>query len=142
MAAGGGVHVVAGVVAGGDVLDPEAAGLLDQALELHLGVAPRAGDGRPAGEIVLHERRDHPLAERALEVDHVVGDAEPARDRPGVVQVLEGAAAAEGRRLALRLIVELHRHADDVVAGGLQQRGGDRRVHPPDIATTILIRRV
>ena len=49
------------------------------------------------------------------------------RDAPRVVQVVDRAAGAEAAALAL--IVELHRHADDVVALLGEQRRGDRRIH-------------
>ena len=54
-------------------------------------------------------------------------NAERLGDAAGVVDVLAGAAGALAvRRLAV--IVELQRHADDVVAGALQQAGDDRGI--------------
>ncbi len=56
-----------------------------------------------------------------------MGDAEPGGDVARVVDVLAGAAGAlaVGRRA---MVVELHRHADDVVAFARQQRRGDARI--------------
>jgi hypothetical protein len=120
-------------VAGGDGLDPESAGLSDQALELHLGVAARAGQRRPALHVVPDERRDDAVVERALEVHDVVRDPETRGHRLGVVQVVERAAAPERRTLARGLVVELHRHADDLVARlleeGRRHRGIDAAGH-------------
>ena len=45
----------------------------------------------------------------------------------GVVQVVEAAAGPE-RLGAVALVVQLHRQADDVVAGLDEQAGGDRRI--------------
>ena len=76
----------------------------------------------------LHEIRDHLIGELALEVDDVVRDADARGDTPRVVQVVDGAAGAEPRRLAgraLRLVVELHRQPDDLMALAGEQRGGD-----------------
>ena len=60
-----------------------------------------------------------------------MGDAEARGHRPGVVEVLEGAAAAEGGARALRLVVELHRHADHLVALLPEQGGGHGGVDAP-----------
>ena len=54
-----------------------------------------AGDRRPPGGVLAHEIRDHRLGELLLEVDDVVGEPDPRRDAPRVVQVVERAAGAE-----------------------------------------------
>ena len=128
MAAGAFVLVSLRVMAGGHLADAQAAGLLHEARELHLGVAARAGDGRPALPVVAHEGLDHSFAEGTLQAQHVVGDAEAGRHRLRVVEVVERAAAAEGRPRAVRLVVELHGDAHHLVPLLLEERGGHRGV--------------
>ena len=90
-------------------------------------VAGDAGDRRLARDIGAGEGLDHLLAELRLVIEHVMGDAEPGGDVARVVDVLAGAAGAlaVGRRA---VVIELHRHADDVVAVARQQRRGDARI--------------
>ena len=67
------------------------------------------------------------LAEAALIVEDVMGDAEPVGDGAGVVDVLAGAAGpAAPDRLAM--IVELEGDADHLGAAARRQRGHDRAV--------------
>jgi len=95
IAAADGVAVLASVVAGRDVLDAQRPGPRQQALELHLAVAPCTRQGGAAVEILAHEGGDHPVLERALQVDDVVRDRELRGNGLRVVEVIEGAAAAE-----------------------------------------------
>src|SRR5262245_58696462 len=74
LTARGGIVVLARVVSGRDVLDAEGSRARQQALELDLGIAPRARQGSAPLEIVADEGGDHSVLERALEVDDVVGD--------------------------------------------------------------------
>ena len=53
-----------------------------------------------------------------------MGNAETGGDLARVVDVLAGAASAGAMR-GLAVIVQLQRHADDVVTLGLEQRGDD-----------------
>ena len=78
-------------------------------------VAERIGFPHYVGELL-----DHRFAELVLVVEDVVRDAEMLRRRPGVVNVLAGAAGAlaVARRA---VVVELERHADHVEALPLQQ---------------------
>ena len=115
-------------MAGGDKLGVESRGALSERRELQVTVAMDAGNGRPAAGVLVHEIRDHLIGELALEVDDVVRDADAGGDTPRVVQVVDGTAGAESRRLtagALRLVIELHREPDDLVALPGEQRGGD-----------------
>jgi hypothetical protein len=79
---------------------------------------------RPAGCVLANEVRHHLLVELLLEVDDVVRDVDGRGDAAGVVEIVDRAAAAK-RGLALRLIVELHRQANHLVA----LRGEQRRRH-------------
>jgi hypothetical protein len=56
-----------------------------------------------------------------------MGDAEPVRDRPRIVDVLPG-AAAPGPLHRGAMIVKLERHADHFRAGPRGERGHDRAV--------------
>ena len=115
------------IVPGGEGVGAEIARRLEKVGELHLVVAGGAGDRRLAGGIGGGEGRDHLLAEAGLVVEHVVRDAEPGRHGARVADVAAGAARAGARRRAA-IVVEPQRHADDVVAFGVEQRGHHRRV--------------
>jgi hypothetical protein len=99
VAPGLGVEIDARVVAGGDKLGVESRGTLSERRELQVAVAMNAGNGRPAACVLVHEIRDHLIGELALEVDDVVRDTDAGRDTPRVVQVVDGTAGAEPRRL-------------------------------------------
>ena len=111
-------------MAGRQDVGAEVLGRLEQVDELHVLVAGDAGHRRLARDIGAGERLDHLLAEPRLVVEHVMRNAEPGGDVARVVNVLAGAAGAlaVGRRA---VVVELHRHADDVVALARQQRRDD-----------------
>ena len=115
-------------MSGGDVLSSKTGSPVDQRRELQVAVAVRARQRRAARGIFPDEVGDDRLFEPPLEVQDVVRDADDVRDTPRIVQVVEGTAAPEGM-LALPLIVELHREADDLVSLLGQQSRGDRRVH-------------
>ena len=88
------VEVVAGVVAGGDAVGADLAGGGEELVELEVVVAEGAGDGRAAGEVLVDEGADDLGLEALLLVDDVVGDVEVLGDAAGVVDVVDGAAAA------------------------------------------------
>ena len=112
-----------GMVPGGDGVEAEQVGALGKAGELD---RPIAFDTRirchPAG-VRVDVRRDDVLVEVVAEVEHQVIDAELLRDAAGVVDV--GHRAAAGVTVAAP---QLHRDADDLVTGALQQQRGNRRV--------------
>ena len=114
-------------MAGRQRLGAEIAGDLQQVAELDALVAAHAGYRRPAGGIGVGEILDHRGAKALLEVEHVVGDAQPLGDRPGILDVLAGAAGtlAAGRGT---VVVELQGDADHLVALPAQQAGDDRAV--------------
>ena len=114
---------------GRDIFDAQGARLVHQARELHLGVAAGAGNRRAPLEVVADERGHDTVVEGALEVHDVVRDPEPAGHGARVVEVVERAAATERGTGPLGLVVELHGHAQDVVALLLEQRRGERGVH-------------
>src|SRR5215471_17771633 len=100
---------------------------LRQRCKLQIAVAVRAGKGRPSGGVLADEVRDDLVVELLLEVHDVVRNADRGRDTPGVVQVVNRAAAAE-RTLPPGLIVELHGQTDDLVALLGEQGGRHGRV--------------
>src|SRR6478609_6056393 len=117
------------VMAGRQDLGAEFARGRKQIAELDRLVAFDAGHRRFAGNIALGEAIDHHLLEATLVIQYVVGNADALRHRTRVVDVLAGAtgAFAMGRGT---VVVELQRHAHDVVALGLEQRRRPRGVYP------------
>ena len=128
-AAAGFVVVVAGVVAGGDAVGADLAGGDEELVELEVVVAEGAGDGRASGEVLGDEGPDDLGFEAVLLVDEVVGDVELLGYSAGVVDVVDGAAAAlDGLGHALvageaALVPELEGEADESVALGTEERG-------------------
>ena len=128
-AAAGLVVMVAGVVAGGDAVGADLAGGGEELVELEVVVAEGAGDGRAAGEVLVDEGADDLGLEAGLLVDEVVGDVELLGYAAGVVDVVDGAAAAlDGLGHAFvsgeaALVPELEGEADEGVALGAEQRG-------------------
>ena len=98
-----------------------------QVAELDRLVAVDAGHRRLAVDVALGEPVDHRFLEPAFVVEHVMRNADALGDAARVVDVLAGAAGAlaMGRRA---VVVELQRDADDVIALGLEQRGGHRGI--------------
>jgi hypothetical protein len=86
----------AGVVAGGDLCGADAGGHVDEGIELDEVVAEGAGDGGAAVEVVVDEGADDGLFKGVLKVDDVVGDADQLGDVAGVVDIVDGTAAAGG----------------------------------------------
>ncbi len=112
-------------MAGRQRVGPELAGEPEQILELHRAVALDAGDRRLAGEIALGEALDHGVAEAVLVVEDVMGNADLLGDAARVMDVLPG-AAGPGAVDGGAMVIELQRHADDVIALALEQRRHDR----------------
>ncbi len=112
------------IVAGRQKVRAEVARRGEQVGEFHVLIAGDAGNRRLAGDIGAGEGLDHLLAEALLVVEHVMGNPQPRGDVAGVVDVLPGAtgALAMGR---LAMVVELHGHADHVIALVSQQRRDD-----------------
>jgi hypothetical protein len=118
------------VVAGSQHRGAELARGSEQIVELDQLVAIDARHRRLAGDVALCKPVDHRFLEPALVVEHVVRNADALGDRARVIDVLAGAAGA----LAMggsTVVIELQGNADDVVAFGLDQRGGDRGIDPP-----------
>ena len=87
-------------------------------------VAADARDRGLAAEIGIGEIVDDLGAEAGLVIEHVMGDGEPLRHLPRIVDVLAGAARpGPGPRGAV--IVKLQGDADDLIALLDQQRGGN-----------------
>ncbi len=119
----GHVTIHPGVVAGGDAVEPEEVGALDQAVELQMAVAFHAGVRREPIAVRVDVGSHDVTQEVVAEVEDRVVDAQLLRDAPGVIDITDRAAAA----VALAS-PQLHRDADDVVTGLEQQRGGHGRV--------------
>src|SRR5688572_16597473 len=117
----------AGVVSGGDDLGAIGDRPVEQRRKLQVAVAVSAWDRRATRDVLTDEiRNDRPL-ELALEVDDVVRDVQAPGHAAGVMEIIEAAAAAISR-LAITLVVELHRQTNNLVAGFREKRCGHRRV--------------
>ena len=115
----------AGVMAGGDPVEAECVGAPHQPVELQVPVALDARVRRPTRSVVVDVGADDLALEVFAEVEHVMLDPEPIGDPTGVVDVADGTAPGVGRSAP-----QLHRHADDLVAGLKEQGRGDGRVDP------------
>ena len=115
------------IVAGRQEVGAEVVGGGEQIGEFHVLVAGDARDRRLAGDIGAGERLDNLLSKALLVIEHVMGNAEPGRDITRVVDILPGATCALAMR-GFAVVIELHRHADDIVAFSSKHRRGDRRV--------------
>ena len=119
-----------GVMSRGNVSRLEHPGALGQETELDLVVARDARVGRPPVLVLPTEVVDDEGAELPLHVQHVVGRSQDAADRPRVLHVVQGAAPpVVFGQIRLVDVVQLHRHADDVVTLPAQQQRGNGRVH-------------
>src|SRR5258706_7394732 len=113
---------------GGKTLGADLARHLEERLKLHIRVAVGAGDGRAAGEILVHKRTHNARLELFLEVHHVMREIQVLRYGLGVIYVIERAAAMLRGAVALKfgeaaLVPELHRKANDSAALLLQKSG-------------------
>jgi hypothetical protein len=118
---GRGLHP--GVVPGGDRIEAQLGGPRQEAVELEMAIAGHTGVGGAPGGVIGDVGVDDLAVELATEVEDVVGDPELFGDPAGVVDV--------GHRTAPRVRrprPQLHRGADDVVAGRAEQGGGDGRI--------------
>ena len=120
----GGGGGTADVVAGGDDLDAELGGAVEERAELDVPVARDARVGGGPGGVGVDVGIDDVAVEAVAEVEDVVVDAELLGDPAGVVDVGDGAAAR-----VLRPSPQLEGHTDHLVALVAQGGGGDRRVH-------------
>ena len=90
-------------MSGRDELGAEPLGALDQRRELQIAVAVHARNRRAARRRTRARSSQSTVsANCSLEVDDVVGDADPGGDAPRVVEIVDRAARAEARTLALR----------------------------------------
>ena len=101
------------VMPSGDVPRVERVGLAQEVAELREGIAAHARDRRATGGVLAHEIADDVAAECALEVEHVVRNADARAHAARVIYGVERAAGTIGDIVAVA--EELHRSADDVV---------------------------
>jgi hypothetical protein len=111
------------VVSGGHGVEADGQRPLEQAVELEVAVALDAGVRCAPDPVGLDVGLDHAAVEVVGEGPDVVDDAELLGDPAGVVDVADRAAAGVGLAAP-----QLHRDADDLVAGLEQAGRGDRRV--------------
>jgi hypothetical protein len=117
-------------MAGGETFGADLARHAQKRLELHIGIAIGAGDGRATGEILDHEGAHNARFELLLEVHNVMRKIQVLGYGLGVVNVIERAATMLRGALALEfgeaaLVPKLHGEADDRAAL-LLQKSGDR----------------
>src|SRR5690606_2676703 len=117
------------VVTRRDALGAEPLGQGEELGELDASIAAHARARRSPGQVVFDERLDDGLGEELASIEGVMGDAELVRDAPGVVQVFRR-AAARSNAAVVRVVPEVQRHADHVVARPREARRGHGRVDP------------
>ena len=116
------IVLIASVVAGSNLLRPNLPGGQQQLVELQVVVAQAAGNGRAPGEVFVDEGANHIALEALLVVHHVVGNRQHLRHPPGVVYVVDRAAASLHllRHSILvcqpALVPQLHGQPDQVVS--------------------------
>ena len=105
---------------------------MQERAELDLTIADRARHRRAPGLVLAGEVFDDRALELFRAVEQVVGDAEPPRDLPCIVDRGGRAAAAEalGRIVALLPGPDAQRDAHDVKALLDEQGGGDGGIDP------------
>ena len=109
---------------GRDPLGAEPHRVVEEGLELDLGVAQHVGIGRAAGAVFAQELGEDPVLVLGGEVDVLDLDAEHVGDARRVEEVL----ARRAVRVVVVLFPVLHEEADDLVARLLQQPRGHRRI--------------
>src|SRR5690606_8891043 len=114
----------AGVVAGGDALGAERAGVVQKGPELDFAIAEDVRVRRAAGAVLGDEMLEHAVPVFGGEVARVAADAQAAADRDGVLAVFLRATAA----FAGVFLPVLHEQALDRHAGALQQQRRDRGI--------------
>jgi hypothetical protein len=114
------------VMARGDLLGAQAHGVVQEGLELDLGVAQHVRVGRAVGLVLAQELGEDAVLVLGGEVDVLDLDADDLGHAGGVDEVL-------ARRAELAVVVVfpvLHEDADHLVALLLEQPGADGGVHP------------
>ena len=82
--------------------------------------------GGLASLVLCEEVVDYVGLELPLQVEDVVGDIEDLADAPGVLHVVQSAAAlVVGGGVYVGVVEKLHGDADDLIAGLLEEEGGN-----------------
>jgi hypothetical protein len=115
------------VVPGGDARRAQVHGVIEERLELDLGIAQHVRIGRAAGLVFAQEFGEHAVLVLGREVDRLERDVEHVRSARGVEKILAGGAVL----LGVVVLPVLHEEPDDVVALALQQQRCDRRIDAP-----------
>jgi hypothetical protein len=99
----------------------------EQAVELEVAVADRAGVGRAAARVLVDEVADD-RAELVLQVHRLERDAELRGDHARVARVGDRAAALLGRFVLLDVHAVAHEQAHEIAALLPQHPGRDRGI--------------
>ena len=102
---------------------------LEQGTEFEISVAVDAGVGGLSPLIGAGEAVHHLVMELAGEVEHIKRKAQLPGHRPGVLHIVQGAAAALPLHAHISVVKQLHGHADEVVARLFQNPGRRGAVH-------------
>src|SRR5213594_819499 len=101
--------------------------LAHEVAELRERVAAHARNRRTSARILGDEVVDDVVTESALEIQHIVRNAQRLTDASSVVDRIERTAGAIGDVVAIA--EQLNRRADDIIALLDEQRSGDRGIH-------------
>ena len=104
-------------MAGGDGVEAQGEGALEQGVELDALVAAHAGVGGATGAVLVEEVGHDALLELLGQVPHVEGDPQDLGGPAGVGGVLDGAAAARARTGLGAVAGQGHVDAHDLVTG-------------------------
>ncbi len=82
-----------GIMPGGDEFAFEGIGAFDQRFPLDMCIAEYAGVRGTPGQVLIHEIVDHKVPELTPDIEDVMGEAIGYRQRAGIINRVEAAAA-------------------------------------------------
>ncbi len=128
-AAGPGVPVQAGVVAGGDFAPAQLVRPAEQRAEFQPPVALDAGVGGLAQLVSADKGLHHIPPEAVRQIEYIVGNPQAAGGGAGVLHVVQGAAGAFPLQAGQGVVHQLQGNAHHIMSLPLEEQGGGGAVH-------------
>src|SRR5690606_30280451 len=119
------IGAAANIVAGRQRIGTEIARGLQEIGEFYRLIARNAWDRRFAAYIGIRKRIDHGLAEARFVIEDVMRNAQTFRNAAGIFDVLSRAAGT-GAVNRCAMVIELQRHANDIVTFTFENPGHNR----------------